>query len=275
MMDAYQKERIALFVASLPIPYRLWGALETLACMCQGKGYGASSVRREVHAAARFVGSAPRCIVDVGANVGNYTQAWLDAAQAGASIECHLFEPSPTNVTTLQARFSSLPDVHLYPLALSDVSAIMPLFANVPGSALGSLLPRNLGFMSIDMNLREDVRVERLDQLVVSGSVELSPHTDVDVLKIDVEGHELSVLRGLGDLINRVKLIQLEFSAANLDTHSTFFDFWSFFYRQWLQAFSNYATRLCAYFTLQPKPRKSPDLQCACSGRSNPLILIN
>ena len=64
---------------------------------------------------------------------------------------------------------------------------------------------------------------------MASGLAELSPHTEIDILKIDVEGHELSVLRGLGDLIARVKLIQFEFSAANLDTHSLFFDFWNFF----------------------------------------------
>lgn len=148
-MDVALKERIVLFFASLPIPYRFWSALETLACICQGKGYGASSVRLEVQAAARFLRSAPRCIVDVGANVGNYTQAWLDAAQshsASTLIECHLFEPSPTNVRTLRTRFSGVQGVHLYPLALSDVSAVLPLYANVPGSALGSLSPRNLGF---------------------------------------------------------------------------------------------------------------------------------
>ena len=33
----------------------------------------------------------------------------------------------------------------------------------------------------------------------------------------------------LSDLIARVKVIQFEFSAANLDTHSMFFDFWDFF----------------------------------------------
>ena len=231
-MDAEKKERIAHLVASLPIPYRLWAALETLACMCQGKGYGASSLHHEVQAAASFLSSAPRCIVDVGANVGNYTQVWLDAVQyadVSASVECHLFEPSSANVSTLQSRFSGLPNVHLYLLALSDVSGVLPLYANVPGSALGSLSPRDLAFLSIDMNLHEDVRVERFDRLVASGLVDLSLHSEIDVLKIDVEGHELSVLRGLGDLIARVKLIQFEFSSANLDTHSTFLNFWRFF----------------------------------------------
>lgn len=231
-MNSIQKERIACFVASLPIPYRLWAALETLSCVCQGKGWGASSVTHEVKSAARFLTSVPSCIVDVGANVGNYTQAWLDAALAidpNASIQCHLFEPSRTNVAALQARFLATPHVHLYPLALSDASSVLPLYANVPGSALGSLSPRNLGALSNELNFCEDVCVERFDELVASGSVGISASAEIDVLKIDVEGHELSVLRGLGDWISRVKLVQFEFSAANLDTHSTFYDFWRFF----------------------------------------------
>lgn len=231
-MDAKQKERIALFFASLPVPYRLWAALETLSCICQGKGWGASSVQHEVRAASDFFESPPRCIVDVGANVGDYTQAWLDEARAvGAEawIEFHLFEPSRINVNHLQKRFSGQPLVHLYPLALSDVSGVLPLYANVPGSALGSLSPRDLDYLSIDMSRHEDVRVERLDQLVASGSAGLSPEIEIDILKIDVEGHELSVLRGIGDLITRVKLIQFEFSTASLDTHSAFLDFWKFF----------------------------------------------
>ena len=52
----------------------------------------------EVRAASDFLGSPPRCVVDVGANVGKYTQAWFDysrAVDAGALIELYLFVPSP------------------------------------------------------------------------------------------------------------------------------------------------------------------------------------
>lgn len=79
------------------------------------------------------------------------------------------------------------------------------------------------------MSLREDVCVKRLDQLVASGLVRICGDIDIHVLKIDVEGHELSVLRGIGDLITNIKLIQFEFSTANLDTQSTYLDFWNFF----------------------------------------------
>jgi len=53
----------------------------------------------------------------------------------------------------------------------------------------------------------------------------------IDLLKIDVEGHELDVLRGSRRALERgiVKLIQFEFGGCNLDTRTTFQDFFYLF----------------------------------------------
>ena len=44
-----------------------------------------------------------------------------------------------------------------------------------------------------------------------------------------MEGHELDVLNGFGDLIYKTKLIQFEFGGCNIDTRTYFQDFWYFF----------------------------------------------
>ncbi len=49
------------------------------------------------------------------------------------------------------------------------------------------------------------------------------------MFKIDVEGHELKVLEGVGSLINKIKVIQFEFGGCNIDTKTYFRDFWYFF----------------------------------------------
>ena len=51
----------------------------------------------------------------------------------------------------------------------------------------------------------------------------------LDYVKIDVEGHELDVLEGFGDLIKNVRLIQFEFGGCNIDTRTFFQDFWYYF----------------------------------------------
>ena len=50
----------------------------------------------------------------------------------------------------------------------------------------------------------------------------------IDFFKIDVEGHEMDVLKGIGDKISNIKLIQFEFGGCNIDTRCFFQDFWYF-----------------------------------------------
>ena len=51
----------------------------------------------------------------------------------------------------------------------------------------------------------------------------------IDYVKIDVEGHELAVLNGFGDLISKVKLVQFEIGAPQIAAKTYFKDFWYFF----------------------------------------------
>jgi len=46
---------------------------------------------------------------------------------------------------------------------------------------------------------------------------------------MDIEGHELFALEGLGCAIRHIKAIQIEFGGANIDTRTFFQDFWYFF----------------------------------------------
>lgn len=73
------------------------------------------------------------------------------------------------------------------------------------------------------MNFKEQVSLIRFD--------EYWKNKDqlIDYVKIDVEGHELDVLEGFGELINKIKLIQFEFGGCNIDTRTFFQDFWYFF----------------------------------------------
>jgi hypothetical protein len=51
----------------------------------------------------------------------------------------------------------------------------------------------------------------------------------IDFLKLDVEGHELSILRGASRLLaeGRVSMLQFEFGPANIYSRTYFYDFWS------------------------------------------------
>jgi hypothetical protein len=51
----------------------------------------------------------------------------------------------------------------------------------------------------------------------------------LDIVKIDVEGHELAVLRGFGRALAATRVVQFEFGGCNIDTRTYFRDFWYFF----------------------------------------------
>jgi len=55
------------------------------------------------------------------------------------------------------------------------------------------------------------------------------PGEVIDYIKIDIEGHELDALRGMGERVSDVKIIQFEFGGCNIDTRTYFQDFWYFF----------------------------------------------
>jgi FkbM family methyltransferase len=113
------------------------------------------------------------------------------------------------------------PRVSLNRLALAETEREALLYANTPGSVLASLTKRRLDHFALDFSYEETVQVESLESWAASAGVKA-----VDVLKIDVEGHELDVLRGAGTLLSCVGVIQFEFGGCNIDTRTYFQDYW-------------------------------------------------
>jgi hypothetical protein len=76
------------------------------------------------------------------------------------------------------------------------------------------------------MDRIEMVRLQSVDEAMAQHNV-----ATVDLLKIDVEGHELEVLNGAAQALrgNRIRLVQFEFGGCNLDTRTTLQDFFYFF----------------------------------------------
>jgi len=200
---------------------RLYRKIERTAAQMQGKGWGAATMRAEVACCLDMLGRSPHVFVDIGANRGDYTREVLGRC---GGVECHLFEPSPHNLALLEQAFGGRDHVTINSAALSDRAETAVLYFDEPGSGLASLSQRDLSFQGVKMDLEEVVQVERFD---VYWSAQGGG--DIDYVKIDVEGHELAVLRGFGDQLGRAQLIQFEFGGTNLDTRTYFKDFWQLF----------------------------------------------
>ncbi|WP_439697072.1 FkbM family methyltransferase [Mucilaginibacter sp. AW1-7] len=201
--------------------YRILTRLEKIIAAGLGKGYGAASLAQETRLLLNFLDN-PGLAIDIGANTGEYTAKLRSLFPA---TEIHLFEPSALNQEKLRKRFDGAGSIILNQLALSDLAGDARLYYDTPGSGLGSLSKRDLSHFNIPFNLSEAVRTMRFEDYW-TGQLR---SRDIDLAKIDVEGHELSVLAGFGAAIRRTRVIQFEFGGCNLDTRTFFRDFWYFF----------------------------------------------
>ena len=202
--------------------YMIFSQIERLSAILQGKGYGSSTLKKEVAVALSLLGRKPVTFVDVGGNKGGYTEHLLRNSPAA---QVHIFEPSAENISILKTKFDQDSRVKLNHCALGKARDRAILYADIPGSGLASLSNRRLDHFGISMNIEEQVDVIAFHEYWT----EQMNQIQIDLVKIDVEGHEMDVLQGFGDVIKVTKAIQFEFGGCNIDTRTYFQDFWYFF----------------------------------------------
>jgi len=109
-------------------------------------------------------------------------------------------------------------------IGLADENGDAILYKCDSYSRIGSLtkLPES------QERFQEEVELKRLDDVFPGLGI-----SHIDLLKIDVEGHELDVLRGSQNLLERrlIKVIQFEFGEFNLYSRVFFKDLYDFLSR--------------------------------------------
>lgn len=188
----------------------------------RGRGYGASGWVESGESAllARLGHSRPdlRVILDVGANVGGWSRV---AARTWPDATIHAFEPSKSTHEELVRATQGL-NVRTVNAALSDTEGRAALYAVTGETGLSSLNDRDLAEHGLTMTATETVQTLRLDDYAVEHGLK-----HIDFLKIDTEGHDLAVLKGASNLIERgaIDLIQFEFGGTHLDSRTFLRDF--------------------------------------------------
>jgi FkbM family methyltransferase len=143
-------------------------------------------------------------IFDIGANVGEKTDIFL---RIGARVLA--VEPDDRAQQVLQAKFlkyrlSSKP-VKIVGKAVSDAVAVRTMWIDGPGSALNTLSEKWVDALrgNLESKARFDPTLDALEfrnrKQVETTTIEqlIAEHGSPFFVKIDVEGHELSTLRGL------------------------------------------------------------------------------
>ncbi len=184
---------------------------------------------------------------DVGANKGDYAQAVLNTFPRNTHLHC--FEPGAQTFAQLKQNMQALPEenlhrIYLHHLGLGSQVCTRKLYYDHEGSALASLHKRRLNHFDIPFEKSEDVHITTLEQHCADFNIER-----IDVLKLDVEGHELEVLKGALALFEakRIGIVQFEFGGCNMDSRTYLQDFYYFF-----QKFGFSLYRMCPNQELIP-----------------------
>lgn len=145
-------------------------------------------------------------IVDIGANVGSHA---IPLAKAlGETTQVYAFEPHPRVFAQLQANavLNRLPNLHLYNLALGAHTGEVA-FTDVRSDDYNRVAPVGAGALTVPMT--------PLDCFEPLAAV------PIDLLKIDVEGYELFVLRGAEATLMRTRFVFLEANAFNVGEYGS------------------------------------------------------
>lgn len=131
----------------------------------------------------------------MGANIGHYTKLFAGLAGRGGRI--FAFEPSPVNYRKLSVNLAGFKNVTLLPCGLGAKEETVT--SKQGEDELGATSQA----WNTDASLSSDhlVKLCRGDNLVSCGSI-----APPNFIKVDVEGFELEVIIGLGDLLERQAL---------------------------------------------------------------------
>ncbi|SHG58866.1 FkbM family methyltransferase [Flagellimonas flava] len=150
-------------------------------------------------------------VLDIGANIGRW--AIPLAKKIGEKGEVIAFEPNPETFQFLKNRVASRPNVLTYNIALSDQPKSQLEFLVQKGISC----PPNAAIAETATQIKDrgnfeliKVGCESLDNFIKTHQIH-----KLDFVKIDVEGHELEVIKGFKEGIKRYKpIIAIEILAS-------------------------------------------------------------
>ncbi len=159
---------------------------------------------------------AARSVVDVGANTGIFA---LFARCANANAKIYAFEPMPQFYRVLEENNAlNGANINVYRAAMSDKPGTLPMY--IPAAGQGNVYSASL---SMEHYLQHqtsepivmEVPVKVFDEVAVADQI-----SNVDLVKVDAEGFDANVIRGMSGMLHRdrpsilIEIQNIEIGAA-------------------------------------------------------------
>lgn len=152
-------------------------------------------------------------IFDVGANEG---QSCTEYRKCFPDARILAFEPVPQTFLKLQAKVGGQSRIDVHNLALGEAEGYIPMSAQGTSTMNRVVLPNDPNSILVPAT-------------TVAKFCEEHGINNIDLLKIDTEGHDLAVLKGCDNFLQKISFIQCEASANEYNKfHNAFGDIFQF-----------------------------------------------
>ena len=177
------------------------------------------SVNGEQAAFSRLMRGRRGCVMDVGANRGDWANM---AKRIAPDSTIHCFELSPITFELLRQNTAHQPAIICNCLGLSNQRRSLTILHNVSSNDRTSLLAAPVEDHGIPIR----AELTTGDDYVAASGIE-----EISFLKLDVEGAEMDVLQGFHNSFTAGKIRVVQFEHCELHVLSRHFlvDFWAFF----------------------------------------------
>jgi len=128
-------------------------------------------------------------ILDIGANIGFYAKKL--SALTGEKGKVYCFEPDSTNFTYLKKNTTGIKNITLFNKAVSDKPGILKVYKS-------KLL--NVDHRTYPVNNYDSI--EEIESLSIDDLIKEKIIAKVDLIKIDIQGYELTAFNGMKQLLS-------------------------------------------------------------------------
>jgi FkbM family methyltransferase len=188
----------------------------------------------------RLLNLAMCSIFDIGAHIG---MTALEFGDEWPNASVYAFEPHPGNFSRMRSNLIGKPDMELFQMGFSDKPCEAPFHFDAEHPSMARVV-------SGGEAITDSIKLDTVDRFCSERGIQ-----DIDLMKIDVEGHEMPVLRGASAMLSQGRIAVLRIESAidpDSDYHTQLWDLCDFLHPNGYRVFGFYDQW---EDTIDPSPR--------------------